>query len=163
MAAMTKKSRFSIGSTRAKVTEVNYQSEIKRLIETIVNRNYKVINDITNKSINQTDRLNDIFKRCNLELYDNSIQSVIKNTITDMYFGEDFAKKVSIPKTIVQQRLESMDMYAIDRALANYKNAVDSGTEITAPKSYFEKCLWTAINDDKLDLFGVNNIEKDQS
>lgn len=118
-----------------------------------------VINNINNKSINQEktndeiERLNDVFKKCNVDLYNDSIQSVVKNTITDMFFMDEFAKKLGIPKIIVQERLLSMDMYAIDRALENYKSAVTSGIEITAPKKYFEKCLWSAINDDRLDLF----------
>lgn len=99
--------------------------------------------------------LNTIYKNCKVELYDSSIKTVIKNSIVDMYFTNNFSNKINIPKVIIQQRLLSMDMNTIDRALANYKNSIESGITISAPMKYFEKCIWTAICDDKLDLFSV--------
>lgn len=153
-----KKEPVSVENTEIAKNRIStYQEKNNELLNSAPNKNNIYNNKLNNNNqsvsqdpIAQPD-INSIMESASIDLYPEDKQQLIVQTLEDMYYSDDFAKKNKIPHDVVKARLHKIKPAAIDRALFKFQEYDENeDTKISSPLRYFEKILWNSITESLL-------------
>lgn len=108
---------------------------------------------LVSQSKSDTQKLNKIFTRINLQSYETDIRKMLQYSLEDMYFSNLFANKIDLPLTSVRARLSELTTNMVDRAINKYTMRLcnNPDIEIKKPGPYFSRCIWSALTEQALD------------
>lgn len=93
-----------------------------------------------------------VLENAGLYLFPEDTRKLLQGVLEDMYYGQKFAEKIGLPRTVIQNRLQRVTLETLTYAVGRMKYAVAQGVEITNSRAYLSTVIFNAITEMDGDL-----------